>query len=993
MTENRTDPRKNFAPRILPWLLAAAVFAIYCLTLNRWVSFFPLSIVSLYPPVYLDSLTFAAKTSGWTWQPEFYQPVFFAVTYPFRWLSAAQIPVALNLFSAVCAALALGLLARSVAILPHDRTSVQRRREHSEFSILTVWGAWLPPFLAVAVCGLQMTFWNNATNCTGEMFDLLLFAFVVWSLLEYRLDGRLWRLFLAAVVYGAGMAETWAMVGFFPLFIATLVWIRKLGFFNLGFLGRMTLCGLAGMLFYLLLPWLAVHSDKLPLTFWQVLKANVSAQFFVIKLFFTNPNFRHAVELMSLASLLPVLFLSLRWGSSLIDRNLIAMSLAGFMFHFIHAVFLVVCVWAAFDPPFSPRHLGFGISFLTFYYLGALGAGYYAGYFLLAFRPGAGVRPGKPKPSPFLILNVTSVGVVFLISILTVTGLIFRNVPQIRDTNGDMLQKFASLEDENLPRAGGIVLSDDPQRLFLMQASLARQGRAKDFVPLDTRSLPYPAYHKFLHAEFPEKWPDSVTAAELTNVVSPLHLIGLLAALAKTNELYYLHPSFGYYFEQFYLEPHGLVYRLKTLPDDTLMPPPPDKNLIAENEAFWTHSEEQAFAPIVQTLTPPDPNAPESFGEKLLDRFHVAREPNPNAAAAGDFYSRGLDFWGVQLQRDAGLTNSTAASELLTNAAAHFEMAQKLNPDNVAAQVNLQFNQKLRARQAVPVDLSEASPDRFVKNGTWDAVLNQDGPFDQPSFCFKQGLVFANQNGLFRQSVALFDRVSKLDPDYLPARLQLAECYLANRLPDRALDALREPLEQPGTFSLNETNSIRLDLFAADAYFQKGDTARGTQLLQTEISRNPTNDELLVTAAKAYMAHGLYSNALAVINRKLESAPDDPAWLLSKGYVFIQLKDYDAAISALTRVLSIQTNNPQALFNRALANLDSGKLDAARADYETLRSSYTNSFQISYGLGEISWRNHETNEAIKNYEVYLANARTNTAEATNVIERLKLLRR
>ena len=105
------------------------------------------------------------------------------------------------------------------------------------------------------------------------------------------------------------------------------------------------------------------------------------------------------------------------------------------------------------------------------------------------------------------------------------------------------------------------------------------------------------------------------------------------------------------------------------------------------------------------------------------------------------------------------------------------------------------------------------------------------------------------------------------------------------------------------------------------------------------------------------MAHGLYPNALAVINRKLESAPDDPAWLFSKGYVFIQLKDYDAAISALTRVLSIQTNNPQALFNRALANLDGGKLDAARADYETLRSSYTNSFQVAYGLQEIACAN------------------------------------
>ena len=94
-----------------------------------------------------------------------------------------------------------------------------------------------------------------------------------------------------------------------------------------------------------------------------------------------------------------------------------------------------------------------------------------------------------------------------------------------------------------------------------------------------------------MHKISPAKWPDTVSAAEKTNGVSPLHLIGLLATLAKTNELYYLHPSFGYYFEQFCLEPHGLVYKLNTLPDDTLLPPSPDKNLIAANEAFWARAE------------------------------------------------------------------------------------------------------------------------------------------------------------------------------------------------------------------------------------------------------------------------------------------------------------------------------------------------------------------------------------------------------------------
>ena len=37
-TRTRTDPRKNFVPRFLPWLLAVAAFAVYWFSLNRWVS-------------------------------------------------------------------------------------------------------------------------------------------------------------------------------------------------------------------------------------------------------------------------------------------------------------------------------------------------------------------------------------------------------------------------------------------------------------------------------------------------------------------------------------------------------------------------------------------------------------------------------------------------------------------------------------------------------------------------------------------------------------------------------------------------------------------------------------------------------------------------------------------------------------------------------------------------------------------------------------------
>ena len=983
-TRTRTDPRKKFAPRFLPWLLAAASFALYWFTLNRWVSISPLGALSFDPPAFTTSLLFTAKLSGWTWQPELMNPVTYLVTYPFRWLSMPQISLALNVFSAVCAALTLGLLARSVALLPHDRTDAQRKRERSDFSFLTTGSAWLPPVLAVVVCGLQMTFWQNATNFTGEIFDLLLFAFVIWSLLEYRLDEREWRLFLAALVFGAGMANNWAMVFFFPAFIIAIVWIRGLSFFNLRFLQKLMISGLLGILLIFLLPVLAATSSKAPLTFWEALKIGVEPQYSVLKLFFSatlHPGQYSQFLALLLAYLMPILVMAIRWKSAFGDQSQIGMVLTNFLFHLVCAAFLFLCVWMAFDPPFSPRQLGYGTPCLTLYYLGALSIGYFYGYFLLIFGKEPRGRSSAPELPAAQFLNPLVLVSVWVFAVAATSGLIYRNTPQIRAANDDTFQKFASFMEESLPRSGGILLSDDLSPLFFVEAALARDGRAKDFVPLDTHSLSSPAYFRFLHNKYPQKWPAWVSAKQ-SSPISPIGQIYILTMLAQTNELYYLHPSFGYYFEQFYQEPHGLAYKLKILPNNTLLPPVPDKSQIAENQAFWSRVETQALAPIKRAVTSPDTDSFRSWGRQILGKLHVPREQDQNAVLAGIFYSRDLDFWGVQLQRAGDLTN----------AAACFALAKEVNPDNFVAQVNLGFNKSLRAGTNVPVDLSQTASDPFGKYRDWNQLLDADGPFDEPRFCMIEGVTLASQNKYFRQAIAPFERVRKFEPNNLTALLWLGQIYVVSHLPDRALDVLHDPLEHPERFSLAETNEANLNILAAAAYFQKDDVVQGTQLLNTEIARHPTNDNILLTAAQIYVARGLFTNALNVIDHKLRFTPNDPVWLFKRGVVSFQLNAYDDAIDTFTRVLAIQTTNSMARFYRAVAYLNSGKHDdAALADYKTLQQSFTNSFQVAYGLGEIAWRQHDTNEAIRNYKLYLANANTNSAEATNIIQRLREL--
>ena len=960
-TEVRIDARRDFTRRVLPWLVSAAMLAFYALTLNHWVA--------------LGNVNVVAKVCGWLWTPTFGSPLYYLATLPFRWLPATAVPVALNWFSALCAALTLGLLARSVGLLPHDRTEAQQVRERNDFFLLTIRSAWFPPLLAALLCGLQLTFWEAATNGGSETFDLLMFAFVIWSLMEYRLDGRVWRLYSSAAVVGAGIAEGPSITGFFPLFIVAVIWVRKLMFFNWRFLLRMFLYGLAGFSLFLVAPVATVIFGKGLITFWEAIKLSLTAQFQVLKLYYlcgSSPLVYFDNLLPLFISLLPLLVLSIRWKFG--DSSRLGSVLANITFHGIHAVFLGVSVWLVFDPPFSPREKGLG---LTLYYLIVLSVGYYAGYFLLIF----GKRRPREEAPPFLIglFNKAVVAAVWVLGVLAVAGLLYKNGPLITATNGDMLSQFQSLIVKTLPSRGAMVMSDDPERLYLLQAALVRDGRAGDYLLLDTRSLLLPEYHRYLHETCPQKWPLLVKPQQ-TNMLNAYGMMQMMAMLEQSNELYYLHPSFGFYFEKFYLEPHGLIYKLKLLPTDTFLPPPPDKNLVAENDAFWDSAETTGLTSVANALAVPDPHVPESIAQHELARLHVPREPNATAAAIGAYCSRSLNFWGVALQQAGDLTD----------AAIYFRKAIQFNPDSVVAQVNLQANEGLAAGHPPVVDL-ETCVNRLGRFNSVEDAITEDGPFDDPSFCYAYGDALAHY-GNYRQAVAPLARVLQFDPSFLAARIALAKIYALNRMPDRALSVLQEPLSQPGDLSTSDPSITEMNMLASAAYYQKNKLVEGTRLLETEVSRNPTNQALLTTVEEIYINRKMFSNAMAIANRGLLVTPNDPNWLFTKGYIYNQLQKYGDAITMLNAALAIQKDDAKALFQRGNAYMGNGNLDAARADFEKVRQAQTNLYEAAFNLGDIAWRQHDTNEAIRNFEIYLAHTATNAPHAQIASERLRELK-
>jgi outer membrane protein assembly factor BamD (BamD/ComL family) len=88
----------------------------------------------------------------------------------------------------------------------------------------------------------------------------------------------------------------------------------------------------------------------------------------------------------------------------------------------------------------------------------------------------------------------------------------------------------------------------------------------------------------------------------------------------------------------------------------------------------------------------------------------------------------------------------------------------------------------------------------------------------------------------------------------------------------------------------------------------------------------------------------------------------------------------------------LETNNYTAVLYRAIASLRAGKLDDALRDYEVIQRQFPKQHQVYYGLGEIAYRNKDTNTALRHYESYLSNAPPDLAEANFVAGRIRELR-
>ncbi len=925
-----------FPQRRLPWIIGGVALVLYLISLNPWLRFGTISVI--------------AELSNWDGLQPFTRPLLWLVTRPLRLLPEAQFPIAANALAAVFGAISVGFLTRIVALLPHDRTKSQRVRGHADDPLLHGSFAWLPPAFAGLLVALQLTFWEQATAQTGEMLDLMLFAGCALCLMEYRASLRetwLWRF---AFLYGISIPGNWAMIGFFPLFLIALVWIRGWSILDTSLLLRLVGWGCLGLSVYLLMPAMAAISGEGNYSSFDVLKVILSSQRDAIR---GLPRSRFL--LLATVNLLPLVLVGIRWSGTKASSSLERIISEGAVI-LLQLGWLGTTVYMAFDSAFSQRQLIHldpqynGIPLLTFHFCGAIAAGYFLGYFLLV----GGSEPSKAwdRPSPGL-QNLTRLGwiIMIVVGLGAPAALMVRNWPRIQAQNGPHLESFSQAIVQDLPKESSLVFSDNPWVHSLLTAYLIQHPSSSQHLLVNGFLARQPWYRQRLQRIHGSRWAALKEFSSATQDVAT-RFLALLREAAAMERAFIVAPEVSFITDRFELRPLGLLFRLQPFGDKAVDPTPLSE---AENTRIQTFYREKNSA--------------------LEALRSVQSYALPGLKELSEIWSRQLDFSGVQLQQ----------ADRLEPAARLFETALRLNPKNGAAETNLKVNAALQSNKPISEDAVKPLAGRIPIY-----VLSSDGPVDEPQFLSVIARSFQNSGENFVRSILIYlARAHKLAPDSHTIGTAYAEACKDAGVPDRAMATIHAIKARGGLKPQEASQLLRLE---ANAILSKGNFQAAETLLLEARRNTPTDPVPLDLLSQLFYQTGRTNQALEMLDTWQALRPNEVSVPLRRANILIELKQYPDALVLVDRALKLQPDNATAREGRASCLIRLGRLEDARKDYEILARKFSDRESYQLALGAIAERKNDKSTAISHYKRYLELAPQDAPEVPQVKARLDQLR-
>ena len=846
----------------LPWMVAAAFFVLYLTTLCRWVR--------------LESLWWVARVGGWEVSPWYWSPLQQLVGWPFGLAGGPGRWMALNGVMALCGAVSLGLLARIVAIWPHDRRKEERLRELGESSVLHGPWSWLPPLAAAAICGLQSVWWSHSTVASGEALDVLIFAVIVWCLAEYRHSGEGDKWFwMAGFAYGLGVANNYGMLGWAPVFFVSVVWVRGWEVWRGAFVLRMMSFFLTGLLLYLWLPLLGMISGTWTGGFWDQLRVELKFQKVAITSF---PRF--VPLLLSFTSVLPLILAGARFGRGDGETSAAGERLGRGIAILVYGALLAGAASVMVDPKWGPKSLGGGQALLSFYFLSAVAAGYYLGYFVLMMRQwgrrgwdrnrGAGAREASV--------------VTLVLACVAFAGYeAYRNAPLIWAQRGHRLTKLAEAWVSELPASGGTIIADDNTDLLLIGAGLERAGILDKYVLMNSKWIENRIFHDLLTRRYGARWVKLPDIESMSDPYDGSVLAPWMVSIARSRPLFYAHASFGYYFEVLRDEPAGMMLHMVPRTSSEPVGALPAE-ILSRNEAFWAKNRDW-----IQGLS--------KYGEQTVDF---------EARYLAGLTARAMNASAVAFQRSGKLAE---AKNILT-------LASSIAPWNETSKRTLEANTKLSSGGYTAVPTLDAAEE----SRRWDEWILAEGFVDEPKACFRLGQIFS-RGLLYRQALLAYDRAARMIPAWQAPAVWAGNMRVLSMLGDTdtkgAEDyAVRLCGQYPKEESVWET--------LGQVYMATGRLTNFLEVVAKQLVLNPNQPRALLNQAAVNIQLGRFAAALPPLDALLKIDPENNAAMMNRAIAQLQLGRYDAALRDYEWLRSVAPNDYRIYFGLGEANRRKG---------------------------------------------------------------------
>ncbi len=937
--ETAVPLRRAFSGRLLPWLLAGLFLGLYLITHHPWIS---LPSAPVFGQV-------AGLDGAWPYQ----RPAFALVVWVFRFLPLSVLPLALNCLAAVLGAAVLAILARCALILPRDRTREERLRlSPNDPQPLGRW-TWAPPLMAVALIGLQRTFWEHATAQTGELWDLLLFGSCILCLGEYRIDRQDRWLMRFAFVYGVGMVDNWALYGFAPLFFIALLWIRGSSLFHPKFLLRFIGFGACGLSLYLIAPLVGFLQTGTWISWGESLYNHLIYQKTTL---LGVPRGR--ILLLALINLLPLVMLGIRWDPSKRPRierwasvgTVVVLQIAG----------LAASIVMALDLKFGPRQLiyldpaagGTTVPLLTFHFCSALLAAYFSGYFILI----GGFDPARKwEQLPPLLTRLTRLGWAISVA-LPVVSLVFftgKNWQAIRTENQPYLRQLVLGFREKLPSEGALILCEDPllRQLLLAVDRSSRSPHPNLFI--QTEAMPESSYRRRLARQVgAADWPEFQTLAEARTNIAGIFL-SVWHRAVRENKAYLVTPQMDFLTEGIRLEPVGLAFRAVPAPEDGLsgvfVSPTNAPSIVSDWDQRWSQ-----FKEFTQDAT----------GNSITAR------------ATAQFLSKSANIEGVGLQQ----------RQLPVPARHLFEIAEKFDPGNVSAAVNLLANTELQAGRSVGEKVRQP-----LEGQNPVAVFFNYGPIEEPDALINLGReMMRSVPACMQAATALFSRARELDPQYSRASLAYISALVNTHQPQKAYAELKTLLNRPGLGQSDRISALR---FQTDVLEQLGRADELEKLLVDAVRQMPRETVPLDLLSHYYLEHRKLAPLAPVLDAWHTLQPGDSTVQLRRALLLMLQDKPKEAVAILDTLLAQDSDLDGARANRALALLQLKQFDKARGDFEEMLVKDPYNYIYHSGLAQICEQKQDKAGALSHWESFLASAPRETADYTNAVEKVRVLKK